>query len=109
MFHPEPVDMSVDPLASRNPVDKDPWDANQAAPTLLVGSYREAFAKAIPGLGLRSIDWFSFLAYPLSGGFRSWLIPHTVARPLLRMEWALRHLLGRLAAFRLLAVYEKQP
>jgi hypothetical protein len=59
-------------------------------------------------LSLVGVDRFSFLAYPLSGGFRPWsLLPHAVTRPLLAAEWGARALLGRLAAFRLLAVYEK--
>lgn len=109
-FHPEPVDMTADPLidGAISP-DKDPFDSNQAIPTLLTGRYREALSEALPGLRLESAERFSFLAYPLSGGFRPWsLIPAFAARPLLGAEWALRGLFGRVAAFRLLAVYEKQ-
>jgi SAM-dependent methyltransferase len=109
LFHPEPFDMSADPLAVKSiSADKNPWDANQAIPTLLVGRFREQLARAIPELTLKRVDWFSFVAYPLSGGFRPWsLLPRAIAGPLLTIEWALRGLLGRLAAFRLLAVYEK--
>jgi SAM-dependent methyltransferase len=108
-FHPEPVDMSADPLASRaiSP-DKHPWDSNQATPTLLAGRYRSRLAAMLPGLTLTRLDRFSFLAYPLSGGFRDWsLLPHVLAAPLLRAEWGVRKIFGPLAAFRLLAVYEK--
>ncbi len=110
MFHPEPFDMSADPLASASiSADKNPWDSNQAIPTLLVSRFRGEFAKIVPELTLRSVDWFSFIAYPLSGGFRPWsLLPNAAAGPLLRIEWSLRGLLGRFAAFRLLAVYEKK-
>lgn len=108
-FHPEPVDMGADPLASRSVTPgKDPWDSNQAIPTLLTGRHRARLGGQLPGLTLTRLDRFSFLAYPLSGGFRAWsLLPHTLAAPLLRAEWACRNALGRLAAFRLLAVYEK--
>jgi SAM-dependent methyltransferase len=109
LFHQEPVDMSVDPLADGTiSPDKNPYDSNQAIPTLLVGRYRGALARAVPGLELASLDWFSFLAYPLSGGFKSWsALPAAAARPLLAMEWSLRGLIGRVAAFRLLAVFRK--
>ena len=52
-FHDEPVDMSVDPLkpvAALGP--KDPYDSNQAIPTLMVGRYREACRHAVPDLAL---------------------------------------------------------
>ena len=109
LFHPELVDMSADPLkVDTVSADKDPWDSNQAIPTLLVDRYRDAFAREVPELKLINLDWFSFLAYPLTRGFRPWsLLPAAAARPLLATEWRLRRLFGRLAAFRLLAVYSK--
>lgn len=109
LFHEEPVDMSADPLKEGAITqDKDPWDSNQALPTLLTGRYREQTQKAVPGLTLRSLQRFSFLGYPLSGGFKPWsLLPETIAPALLRAEWSVRNVLGPLAAFRLLAVYEK--
>lgn len=109
LFHREPVDMSIDPLQTTAlTADKDPYDSNQAIPTLLVTRHRDALARAVPGLRLRQVDWMSFWAYPLSGGFQRWsALPARAAGPLLRLEWRLRRQLGRLAAFRLLAVYEK--
>jgi SAM-dependent methyltransferase len=110
LFHEELVDMSADPLAMTSiSADKDPWESNQAIPTLLVGRYRDAAARAIPQLKLTRVDRFAFMAYPLSGGFKAWqLLPTAVAKPLLSLEWAVRGLLGRLAAFRLLAIYERR-
>jgi SAM-dependent methyltransferase len=108
-FHPEPVDMTADPLVDGaiSP-DKDPFDSNQAIPTLLTGPYRERLAAAVPELMLESADRFSFFAYPLSGGFRPWsAIPASLVPPVLKVEWAARHVLGPLAAFRLLAVYRR--
>jgi SAM-dependent methyltransferase len=108
-FHPEPVDMSADPLTAGDiTAGKDPWVSNQAVPTLLATTFRMRLAEKVPQLELAALDWFSFLAYPLSGGFRPWsLLPHVVAGPLLSAEWAVRKVIGRLAAFRLLAVYRK--
>jgi len=109
-FHSEPVDMSVDPLGAQSITPgKDPWQSNQAIPTLLVGRFRNALAQAVPALRLVQIDRFSFLAFPLSGGFRPWsLLPEFLARPLLATEWRARKAIGPFAAFRLLALYEKQ-
>jgi SAM-dependent methyltransferase len=109
LFHDEPIDMSVNPLEIGNiSADKNPYDSNQAIPTLLVGKFRDACRQAVPGLELERLDRFGFLAYPLSGGFRTWsLMPTAAARPLLAAEWALRVLFGRVAAFRMLAVYRR--
>lgn len=110
-FHPEPVDMSADPL-TEGPIspDKDPFDSNQAIPTLLVDRYRDALRQRVPELELVVCDRFSFLAYPLSGGFRPWsLLPSPLAKPLLAAEWKLRGAFGAFAAFRLLAVYRRLP
>lgn len=109
LFHDEPVDMSVDPLATDgNAAHKNPYDSNQAIPTLMVGRFRDACRNAVPELELELLERFSFIAYPLSGGFRPWsLVPAVAARPLLAAEWAMRHVFGRLAAFRLLAVYRR--
>jgi SAM-dependent methyltransferase len=109
-FHHEPVDMRADPLAD-GPITpgRDPYDSNQAIPTLLTGRYRTALAAKVPALALAALERFSFLAYLLSGGFRSWsLLPRFAANPLLRLEWAVRHVFGRLAALRLIAVYAKR-
>ena len=70
LFHPEPFDLSADPLVE-GPISagKDPWDSNQAIPTLLVARHRERLAALLPQLRLQRVNWFSFVAYPLSGGF----------------------------------------
>jgi len=109
LFHEEPVDMSADPLAEGTISEgRDPWLSNQAIPTLLTGKYRDRLATLLPGLQLATIERFSFLAYPLSGGFKQWsLLPSALAQPLLSAEWSVRRLLGPLAAFRLLAVYRR--
>jgi SAM-dependent methyltransferase len=108
-FHPEPVDMAADPLGEGAITPgRDPFDSNQAIPTLLAGRDRERLAAALPALRLTDLERFSFLAYPLSGGFRPWsLVPAALTKPLLDLEWAMRGAFGRLAAFRMLAVYER--
>ena len=108
-FNPEPVDMSVDPLAEIVPdPNRQPFDANQGIPTLLGGKYRKQMERDFPELKMTCADQFDFLAYPLSGGFRKWsLIPACAVPFLLKFEALLLPLIGRLVAFRLLLVFEK--
>ncbi len=108
--HPEPVDLKADPLAEGHPdPDKHPMDSNQALPTLLAGRHRTAVERRVPDLRLLRCAHLSLIAYPLSGGFRSWnLVPPRLVRPLLRLERRLVPVVGRLMAFRLLLVYERR-
>jgi len=109
LFHDEPVDMRADPLVDGPPTPgRDPYDSNQAIPTLLTGRYRAMLAERVPALKLVACERFSFAAYVLSGGFRSWsLLPRAIAPAMLATEWSVRRIFGPLAAFRLLAAYEK--
>src|SRR5579871_5569574 len=89
-FHEEPVDMSADPFAmvASNP-DRDPFDANQAVPSLLFSTdqARERVEATIPSLFVRSVNWLSLVAYPLSGGFKEWsLMPAGLVGPALAIE-----------------------
>lgn len=108
-FHQEPVIMGQDPLADVAPdPHRDPYDANSAVPTLLFGRYRQRLAAECPELVVREVRLLSLLAYPLSGGFKSWsLLSPALVAPMLRLERALEPVLGRLMAFRLLAVVER--
>ena len=109
-FHDEPLHLRADPLVA-TPIDnaRDPFDANQAIPTLLFVRQPERFAARFPALSLVRVEWLSLLAYPLTGGFRSWsLIPARLVEPLLRVETRLLPAVGRLMAFRLLAVVERR-
>jgi SAM-dependent methyltransferase len=107
VFHPEPVVMTADPLAEAAP-GRDPWQANQAIPTLLFGRHRRSFEAACPGLLLVELRRFALVSYPLSGGFRRWsLLPASLVDPLCTIEHWLEPVLGRLMAFRLLAVLER--
>jgi SAM-dependent methyltransferase len=66
-FHEEGLDMSVDPLAET--AAGDPFDANQAIPTLLFERHAGELARRFPSLRLRSLRRLAGLAYPASGGF----------------------------------------
>ncbi len=109
LFHQEPVDLKADPLAKILPdPDRDPFDANQAIPTILCGRELDRLSRFFPTLKLKKVEKFDFLAYPLSGGFRRWsLIPLWSVPSLLKLENFLSPIIGSWAAFRMLAVFEK--
>jgi SAM-dependent methyltransferase len=110
-LHQEPVIWSQDPFAmtERRP-DKDPFDSNQAIPTLMLGRKRgiARLAQAVPELKVVDTDWLSLVAYPLSGGFKRWcLVPPKAAAWAIAAENRVPRPLRRLLAFRLLAVLER--
>jgi SAM-dependent methyltransferase len=109
LLHHEPVRTSADVLGDGEPDPRrDPYDSNQAIPTLLATREHARFHRLFPALRIASVQWFSFAAYPLSGGFQPWsLIGEGAARRMLRFERALEPMLGRLAGFRMLLMIEK--
>ena len=109
-FHPEPVDMGVDPLVEGDlSPDRDPFDANQAFPTNIFIGNRSNFEGKFPDLRIASIQLLSIFAYPLSGGFRPWsLLPATLVSAVLKIENFLLPLLGRIMAFRIIVCIERK-
>jgi SAM-dependent methyltransferase len=109
LLHHEPVRTSAEVLIDGTPDPKrDPYDSNQAIPTLLATRDRERFHRLVPALRIASVEWFSLAAYPLSGGFKPWsLISAGIARRMLALERALEPTLGRFTAFRMMLVVEK--
>jgi SAM-dependent methyltransferase len=110
-FHEEPVDMNADPFApvAINP-DRDPFDANQAIPTLLFATApaRRLVEQTIPSLRVRSVDWQSLFAYPMSGGFQKWsLIPGALVGSMLAFERRVPQLVRKHLAFRMIVVLER--
>jgi len=87
---------------------KDPFVANSAIPTILFWKKRKQFQRKYPRLKVIEKKLFSFLLYPLSGGFEH--------RSLIPMWWAgilnlierLMSPLAKLLAFRTLIVIEKE-
>ncbi len=110
-FHQEPVDMSADAFQEdRLQSGSDPFDSNQAIPTLmfLKPEDRRRVEAAVPGMRVADVRWLSLLAYPLCGGFKPWsAIPAGLVKPVLAVEEPLLKLVGPLAAFRLMIVMEK--
>lgn len=135
-LHEESLAMLVDPFAdvvqaagprgrgaggAREPVEavgegaavsaRDPFDSNQAAPTLMFdrAAGRATFAARFPALELRAVERFAGLAYPSSGGFgRAPLLPFPVWSTIARLEARLPPAVFRGIGFRMLAVVEKR-
>ena len=110
-FHEEPVDMNADPFApvAINP-DRDPFDSNQAIPTLLFATEpaRRLVEQTVPSLRVRSVDWHSLFAYPMSGGFQKWsLIPGALVGPMLALERRVPIAIRKHLAFRMMVVLER--
>ena len=110
-FHQEPVDMRADPFAEHElQSGNDPWDSNQAIPTLMFGrsTGRDRLQEMVPQLRVVRTSWLSLFAYPLSGGFKRWcLVPEALARPLIAAEEGLLPILGPILAFRHFIVLER--
>ena len=110
-FHEEPVDMGADPFAevAIDP-DRDPFDANQAIPTLLFATQaaRRKVEAVVPALRVRSVEWLSLFAYPMSGGFQSWsLMPAALVRSVLAFEQNVPEMVRRQIAFRMMVVLQR--
>lgn len=108
-FHPERVDFSYRPHHDFRPEKREnPFDGNQAIPTLLFGKYKSFLARLLPEFELTKKERLSFVAYPLSGGYRHWsLIPAKLVKPILKVENKLEKVLGPVSAFRLLIVLSR--
>ena len=109
LFHHEPVRTSAAVFTEGRPnAGRDPYESNQAIPTILATRDRVLFHKQFPALRIKRVDWFALAAYPLSGGFQRWsLLSAGIARRMLRIERAIEPLLGRQAGFRMMIVIEK--
>jgi SAM-dependent methyltransferase len=109
-LHDEPLALGVDPLApAETGGARDPFDSNQAIPSLLFGRGGRAFAEAFPTLAVRNVKRLSGLSYPASGGFsRRPLLPHPLWSALHAVEARLPEAAFRLIGFRILIVVEKR-
>jgi SAM-dependent methyltransferase len=107
-LHEEPVLMRVDPLAVEMARDKNPFDANQAIPTLLFGRHRQAFHAAFPGLTILETRQLAGPSYVLSGGFsRPPVLPLRLWEKAFALESRLPASLFRWLGFRLFVVVER--
>jgi SAM-dependent methyltransferase len=109
LLHPEPLLLSADPFMEGPPdPNRKPFDANQAIPELIFGRYLRYFESRFPDLRLVRRERFSWLVYPLSGGFRPWsFIPENILKPMVSIELRLTPYVAWFTAFRLFLVIEK--
>jgi SAM-dependent methyltransferase len=109
LFHPEPVDMGVQPLAEHGVFDKDPFASNQAISTLLCRREgRRELERLFPMLKMVRFERLAGLSYPATGGFSHRpFLPVRLWRVLLALEDRLPAVAYRLIGFRLLAVIER--
>lgn len=107
-LHHEGADPKAD-LESGSQSSDDPFDANNALPTLLFWKHRGLAERWAPELRVVERQRFGWLAYPLSGGFtKPQLLPGRLLRPALALERLLGPVLSPLAAFRCLVVMERR-
>jgi SAM-dependent methyltransferase len=112
-FHPEPVDMSVDPLVAavqHIEAAKDPFASNQAIPTLIFCRDKgRTFSRMFPRLGVVQVERMAGLAYPASGGFsHAPFLPAPLWRGLFAMDKHLPKFAFRGLGFRVLVVVERR-
>jgi SAM-dependent methyltransferase len=115
-LHEEPVDMFADPLAGARAAAagaataaRDPFDSNQAIPTVLFGRRggRAVFERAFPSLAVLTVERLAGPSYAASGGFgRKPLLPAPLWNALYACERRLPRALFRLLGFRMLVVIE---
>jgi SAM-dependent methyltransferase len=110
LLHEEPVRMFVDPLMpAAADHGRDPFDSNQAIPTVLFGRSRAAFARELPDLELRGIERLAGPSYPASGGFaRGPLVPPAIWNALHALEALLPEPFFRVLGFRMLVTIERR-
>ena len=109
LFHDEPVRMGADPLAlDQSEGTRDPFDANQAIPTLLFGRKRPQFEAAFPALSIRNVEYMSGFSLPASGGFSHGpFLPWPLWSLLHQIDSRLPSAVIRWMAFRMLVVVER--
>jgi SAM-dependent methyltransferase len=107
-LHEEGADTRVDPLAPASADEKDPFEGNQAVPSLIFGRDRSAFERRFPALRIAAFERFAGPSYLASGGFsRRPLLPARLFAALVALEDRLPAAAYRLVGFRLFAVLER--
>jgi SAM-dependent methyltransferase len=107
-LHQEGLRWNVNPLDPRVPCEaRNPFQGNQAVPSLIFGRFRKQFLERYPRLRIHRQEMMDFLIYPLSGGFHhKSLCPGRLRGALDRAERYLRPFSAYLA-FRIFLVLEK--
>lgn len=107
-LHAEGMEWDTDPFLDQSSERKEPFEGNQAVPTLIFQKQKEKFLETCPGLRIIRQETMDLFLYPLSGGFHNpSLCPLFLWGPLEILEGVLRPF-NRFLAFRLFVVLEKQ-
>lgn len=109
-LHQEPAEMGTDPFSpGPTKASRDPYDANQAIPTLLFSdANRWRLNELVPELTVCHVDWLSLFAFPLSGGFKRWcLIPSQFAGALIKFEDRLPRSVQEFFGFRIFVTLQR--
>ncbi|MBF0166111.1 MAG: class I SAM-dependent methyltransferase [Alphaproteobacteria bacterium] len=109
VFHTEHFDEKIDLFSGRAlSSENDPYDSNMAIPSLLFSSNLQQTLSSYPGFRIVHRLWFSFLVYPLTGGFQRWcLMPTFIVPWLLKLEAPFERSVGKFLGLRMLVVLEK--
>lgn len=106
-LHEEDVDLSVNPFMIESRLDKDPFEANQAIPTLVFGRYSAEFSRRFPELHVVLDKLYSGFSYVASSGLnRKCPVPFRMWQALHRLDRAVPEALVPLVAFRRLIALE---
>ncbi len=108
-LHEEGLDRGVDPFGDAgSAAGPNPFDGNQAVPTMLFEARRTDFERRFPRLRVVSVRRLAGPAYPASGGFnRGALLPMALWRALDAVESRLPEAAFRALGFRMLVVLER--
>lgn len=109
LFHPEPFNFNVNYYKQlNNPTEKKAWDSNQAIPYLIFFKEKNYFNHKFSNeFKIIKRDIFSFILYPLSGGFENKQILPDILIPVAKIFEILLTPLKHLFAFRCIIVLEK--
>jgi SAM-dependent methyltransferase len=113
-LHEEPLHGGIDPLtmdATTAAGDKDPFDSNQAIPTLMFRDVaaQQRFRRQFPALAIRQVQRLAGPSYAASGGFsRAALLPERLWRAWYALESRLPEVAFRALGFRMLVMIEKE-
>jgi len=106
-LHAEGMEWDTDPFLDQSSERKEPFEGNQAVPTLIFQKQKEKFLETCPRLRIIRQETMDLFLYPLSGGFHNpSLCPLFLWGPLEILERVLRPF-NRFLAFRLFVVLEK--
>jgi SAM-dependent methyltransferase len=108
-LHEERCDLSVDPLGEARTSGSDPFDGNQAIPSLLLGRHKRELMRRFPDLEVVEVVRLAGPSYPASGGFsRRPLLPMPIWRAMRAFEERLPQAAFRLLGFRMLATLQRR-